>query len=292
MNGIARSRTRQSLSLPLLAVAVLGGPVASAATCDIPQVVECRDVTPADFAAERPEARIIEAVLRVSIRFQGHEGSYVDEITIDVGDTPERLSLYAFSPETELTSEVAGDIHRTTTVENSRSLEAALGGELPLLTGDGVAHVTPSLNGGLGRRETTTEHASHRAPKHAVVVSGTTNQGRGVFFKLKRNSQNTLEGVHELTISYVAPADWQTGTIHVACRAHGRHKLFGLVDQPKVFGAAAAPVHLYLAGNDQAREVAYRRAEGGTRHECCRVGTPILRGLLEDPLATVKGSGE
>jgi hypothetical protein len=244
-------------------------------------VVACQDVTPAEFAAERPSERIIEVPLRVSVRFHGSEANQVEEITVDVSGSLEGLSLYSFSPTTELASELADDIKQTTTVEKSHSLSGTLGGELPVVAGDLIAHVTPSISGGLGGRQTSTEQVQRRSPKHAVVVSGTTDQGRGVFFKLKRTSQNTLEGVHDLRISFIAPRDWQTGSLSVVCRAHGKQKLLGLVSQPKIFGEAVAPVYLHLAGNDDARQVAERRATEPHRHECCRFGTPNLADLLD-----------
>jgi hypothetical protein len=265
---------------------VVVGRSAAAATCDFPRTVECRDVTPDEFDESRPGERLIELALRVSVRFHGNEANQVDEITIDIADTPASLNVHRFSPETKLSSELAGDIHRTTTVESTNSLGATLGGELPVVAGDVIAHVTPSISGNLGQRESATERVSRLSPKQTVVVSGTTNAGRGVFFKLRRNSQNTLEGVHELKVTYVAPADWQTGSINVACRAHGRHKLFGVVEQPKVFGTAAAPVHLYLAGNDEARQIAHRRAGQPVRHEVSRFPTPKLRDFFDDPIAT------
>ena len=71
---------------------------------------------------------------------------------------------------------------------------------------DAVAHFTPSISGGLAGCDTSTEKINRLPPKHAVVVSGTSSEGRGVFFKLKRYSQTSLEGVHELSVTFVAPA--------------------------------------------------------------------------------------
>ena len=81
-----------------------------------------------------------------------------------------------------------------------------------------------------------------------------------MFFKLRRSSQTTLEGTHDLNVQFIVPADWQSGRIEVSCAAHGTHKLFGLVEQPKLSGQLRRTVELHLAGNTEARQAAERRA--------------------------------
>jgi hypothetical protein len=79
-------------------------------------------------------------------------------------------------------------------------------------------------------------------------VSGTSSAGRGVFFKLKRSSQTSLEGVHDLAVTFIAPVDWQSGKLLVGCSARGSRKVFWL-DKPATLGRAASEVELSVAGN-------------------------------------------
>src|SRR4029078_8631810 len=72
---------------------------------------------------------------------------------------------------------------------------------------------------------TETQKSSRLPPKHAVVVSGTSSAGRGVFFKLERDSQTSLEGSHELTFTCVAPRAWRWSEIRVDCAARGEQKV-------------------------------------------------------------------
>ena len=226
---------------------------------DFPKVVACRDVTLPE--ASESERRAIEIVIPVSVRFQHTETRLIEEIDIDLNTASEELHVCRFYPATELTSDLADPIERTTTTEKSRRVNGAFGGELPLVGGDLVAHLTPSVSGTLGNRETSVEKTSRFAPKQPVIVSGTKDRRRGVFFKIKRSSQTTLEGVHDLTIVFEVPADWQSGSLQVTCRALGRKKLFGFVQQSRMFGETIAPVYLYLEGNGPGRQTAQRKAK-------------------------------
>ena len=230
-----------------------------AAEFDFPRVLECRDVTLAEEVGL--EHRAIEIVIPVSVRFGDGETRHVEEVDVDFGAASSDLLVSSFCPVTELTSDVSDPIERTITTEKSHRVNGTFGGELPLVGGDLVAHLTPSINGTLANRETSTEKTSRLAPRRPVIVSGTKDHRRGVFFKLKRSSQTALEGVHELTIVFEVPADWQSGSLQVTCRAFGRKKLFGIVQQSRVFGETSTPIYLYLEGNDPARRAAQRKAK-------------------------------
>ena len=260
-NGHGLSTRNQCPVTFSLVLVALSFPAAflPAAEFDFPRVLECRDVT----LTEEPgsEQRAIEIVIPVSVRFDGRETHHVEEIDVDFGAASEDLEVCSFYPATELTSDLADPIERTTTTEKSLGVNGTFGGELPLVGGDLVAHLTPSISGTIGNRETNTEKTSRLAPKRPIIVSGTKDRRRGVFFKIKRSSQTTLEGVHELTIVFEVPADWESGSLQVACRALGRKKLFGFVQQSRVFGQTMAPVYLYLEGNRPARQTAQRRAK-------------------------------
>jgi hypothetical protein len=143
----------------------------------------------------------------------------------------------------------------TTTTKRARSLDGTLGGGLPVPYAGLVAHVSPSINAGLSGSETETEKTNRLPPKHAIVVSGTSSEGRGVFFKLKRSSQTSLEGVHELAVTFVVPANWQGGDVRVGCSARGKRRIL-LLKHDATLGRAAGDVRLCRAGAGIRREVA------------------------------------
>ena len=243
------------LAVLLLVIAAGAAPAAPFVEFDFARTAECRDVTPIERIEQYPQQRLVELTLSVSVRFRGVTPDDVDELTVEISGAAAGLRVHDFAPSTQLTSDIAREIETTTTTKNARSLDATLGGALPVPYAELVAHVSPSINAGTSSGETTTEKLNRLPPKHAVVVSGTSSEGRGVFFKLKRSSQTSLEGVHELAVTFVAPAGWRGGEVHVACNAHGRRK-FLWITQPATLGREGNTVRLYVAGRGAVRQVA------------------------------------
>lgn len=214
---------------------------------DFARSAECRDVTPPERLQDYPLQRLVEMTLRVSVRFRGVAASDVDEIDIEINGASAGLSVFDFAPDTQLASDIKRTIETTTTVNKARSLDGSLGGTIPVPVADAVAHITPSINAAVSRGETATEKLHRLPPKYAVVVSGTSSEGRGVFFKLRRSSQTSLEGVHELAVTFVVPANWREGKVVVGCSASGSRKVFWM-DKPSTLGRAADEVEIYTAG--------------------------------------------
>ncbi|HJQ79045.1 MAG TPA: hypothetical protein VJ828_03775, partial [Lacipirellulaceae bacterium] len=133
--------------------------------------------------------------------------------------------------------------------------DGTLGGGLPVPVAGLVAHVSPSINAGISGSETATEKMNRLPPKHAIVVSGTSSEGRGAFFKLKRSSQTSLEGVHELRVTFVVPANWQGGEVRVGCSARGQKRLL-LLKHDATLGRAAGDVRLSMTGRELEHRVA------------------------------------
>jgi len=222
---------------------------------DFARTAECRDVTPPARFEQYPHQRLVEFTLPLSVRFSGLPMDDVDELDIEISGASAGLSVYDFAPATQLASDIAREIETTTTTKRARSLDGTLGGSLPVPYAEIVAHVSPSINAGMSSGETTTEKLKRLPPKHAIVVSGTSSEGRGVFFKLKRSSQTSLEGRHLLAVTFVAPAGWRGGGVQVACDARGQRKMFW-IKQPATLGSEGDMVRLYLTGRGTVRRVA------------------------------------
>jgi hypothetical protein len=222
---------------------------------DFARTAECTDVTPAEREAQYPTQRLIEFSLPVSVRFHDAALDDVDELTVDVTGPASGMRVFDFAPATQLASDIEHAIETTTTTKSAGSIDGSLGGALPIPYAAEVAHVTPTINAGISKGEATTEKVNRLPPKYAVVVSGTTAEGRGVFFKLKRWSQTSLEGVHALSVTFVVPAGWRGGEVFVNCSANGQRKVL-FIKQSATLGAEGAPVRLYLAGRGSVRHVA------------------------------------
>lgn len=209
---------------------------------DLARAVECRDLTPRERLAQYPTQRIIDVVLPVSVRFHEVTRQDVDEISIEISGASAGLRVLDFAPQTQLASDITREIEVTTTTKKSKSLDGTLGGSLPIPGAEAAARVTPSISAGLSNCETATEKMNRLPPKHVVVVSGTADEGRGVFFKLMRTSQTSLEGTHELAVTFVAPRSWQGIPLQVKCSALGQRKILW-VRQTAEFGESRRLVY-------------------------------------------------
>jgi len=226
---------------------------------DLAPVAECRDVTPPQRIAQYPTQRLVEVMLPVSVRYRGFDTSDVDELHVEVSGAW-GMRVHDFSPKTELASDITHEIETTTTTKKSRSLDGTLGGTLPIPGAEAAAHLTPSITAGLSNCNTATEKVNRLPPKHAVVVSGTSSSGRGVFFKLKRSSQTSLEGVHELSVTFIAPRIWQRSEIMVACAAHGERKTMLWMKEEGTIGQATRTVQLVEMGARPVRQTVLKPA--------------------------------
>jgi hypothetical protein len=215
-------RCASNLMPLLLPVNALAGP---SVEFDVAPTAECRDITPTERIKQYPNQRLIEVTLPVSVRFRGVSMDEVDELAIEVNGASAGMRVHDFAPATQLFTDVSHEIETTTTTKKARSLDGSLGGTIPIPGADAVAHLTPTISAGIAGCNTETEKSSRLPPKNAVVVSGTSSAGQGVFFKLKRYSQTSLEGSHELTVTFVAPRTWRWSEIRVDCAARGEQKV-------------------------------------------------------------------
>jgi hypothetical protein len=224
---------------------------------DFGRTLECRDVTPPEFSETRPDERLVECSLRLSVSLESGSIDEVESIRVEIADCDKRLRVFNFSPSTRLESEFSKDIQTTKTMEKSHSFSASLGGELPVPIGGMVAHVTPTIGGGKGGKEVVTEKTFRVAPMQAVVASGTMNEEHGVFFSLRPSPTSSLEGVHEFSVQFVVPATWRGDAVRVSCQATGEQKVLWMKQQ-KVWAQKSSAVALYLAGDIVARKAAER----------------------------------
>ncbi|WP_145056647.1 hypothetical protein [Adhaeretor mobilis] len=232
---------------------------------DFGRAVACRVVASEDptgdpvlgeSALGEPE-KLIEFTLPVSVQLLSGDMRKVLALRIALRDNDQKMIVHDFCPKTRLESQLTGEVHRTHKVETNHSLSATLGGEAPVLLGDLVAQVTPSVSGATGKLDVVTEIERRRPPKDLLIASGTTNQRHGVFFRLKPSPQTTLEGVHKLTVILRVPPNWRGDVLQVSASATGNEKWLWMSSEA-TFAQLTAPVALYLEGDPEARFAAER----------------------------------
>jgi hypothetical protein len=232
---------------------------------DFARVAEYREATPPERAAQYPSERLITVKLPISVRFQGLAQGEVEHLDIEIDGSLAGLRVASFSPTTQLAAEAVA-VETITKTTRDRSLGATLGAAIPVPIGAVGAELKPAVSAGMASGKQATEKVKRIPPKRPVVVSGTFGEGRAVFFKFKQSSQTSFEGVHELEITFVAPADWRGGGVRITCTARG-HRPVLWMDQPTVFGQVDDVIELYPEGNVKLRDAAARRAEAATTSE-------------------------
>ncbi len=215
---------------------------------DIPDRVECRDVTPEKCAAAHPTLKVIEAKFRISASFiEGSEESVVDFVYMIT--SPEmRMKIQDYLPNTTLESTLADDqIEVSDSTENS-----ATNGE--------DAHVAYHvLTLGTTKSQTAKKTESDKykriVSKALVLASGTTNREHGVFFKLRPSKGASLEGGKEFTFLAIVPKTWRGDWCNVVCAARATKKSF-YANKVTIAGIEQAHVGLYLTGDREASDLA------------------------------------
>jgi hypothetical protein len=81
-----------------------------------------------------------------------------------------------------------------------------------------------------------------------------------VFFKLKRYSQTSLEGLHELTVTFIAPRAWRWSEIRVDCAARGEQKLLWM-KQSGTIGQSTRMVQLVEMSAKPVRQTVLKPAD-------------------------------
>ena len=234
---------------------------------DFARSVACTTLDMPRRGGPHDDHKTVEARFQVSARIVAGSLEDVDEIEIEIRSLTSQLLVDSFSPATEMRSEFAHPVEQTTSVEKTSTVGGSLGGSVSLPAGVAL-QVTPTIHGGTTHRRATTESATLVPPKTAAVVSGTLDAGHGAFFKIRRTSQTTLEGTHELAIRFSVPAEWQADLVLVRCRAKGT-KTWLWLQQDRQWSATASAVALHLQGAGDARILAARKLRN-YRRRCAR----------------------
>lgn len=248
----------QLSSIPRIAVFFLCGCLAFTArfghagdthvVFDIPDKVECRDVTPEKCALAHPTLKVIEAKFRISAGFvDGGESSIIDFVYM-VTSPGLRLKIHDYLPNTTLESEFADD-----RIEVADTTESADATTLDAHVAYRVLNLGASKN--LSSKKSESDHYKRIVPKSLVLASGTTNREHGVFFKLRPSKGASLEGAKEFTFLAVVPKNWRGDWCTMICAARANKKSFP-VPSIALAGIEQASVGLYLTGDRETSELA------------------------------------
>jgi len=216
---------------------------------DTMPAVVCRDVTDDEFASMNPAQRLLEAKFEISSILDSGSEADLTEFFFRMTSPQQSFRVVDYSPRTTLASDYNGGITIEKKQEDSKGLGLAVAGgwEAAKVTGHGDA----------GTKNTLTTRYELVAPVESVTASGTIQNGYGVYFRLRRSRQATLEGAKEYQVIFRAPRQWRGDILNVHCEARGIQRgIVHQLDEDVQCGFSQFPIALYLAGDEQAKSIA------------------------------------
>ena len=269
---VGDSKARRASKPILGAFAIVFVPAICLASAECPRVsfdfgymVECYDVTPQAFALLHPDEKIIEADVRVSVRTENGNEKDIEQLQFEISSPGERLRIIDFMPRTQIETEAANPIEVVKTSESIRSVGAGVGTALSASAGNShvsgaITSTLPAGSANAIHRNELKETTKKIPPGKVVVASGTLANEHGVYFKLRRSSVHSLEGIKPLSFRFVVPSQWRGDWVVISCQATGtvKHRLFKTTDE---IGATKAFLALELSGDATAGQAARELAD-------------------------------
>jgi tetratricopeptide (TPR) repeat protein len=231
---------------------------------EIPDSIECREVTTPQFAKANPTEKVIEAKFRISAIIKAGEEKQIAWVLYQLGHddctkNDKSIRIIDFLPNTKLEStHDGGSIEVQENSSTAIHADSSANGSTTV----GYATTQASIHGQFDSNQATTKRYKAIAPKSLVLASGTAERGRSVFFKLKPSLQSSLEGEKEFAFLAVVPRRWRGDVLTIYCRAIWENK--GLLSTSfDHCGFKAAYIGLYLDQDDEAKQLAKKLSEPG-----------------------------
>lgn len=220
--------------------------------------VACREVTDDEFASVNPGERLLEAKFEISSLLDSGSEADLTEFFFRMTSPQQSFRIADYSPRTKLASEYVGGIAIEKKQEDSKGVGLAVAG------GWAGAHVTG--HGDAGTKNTLTTKYELVAAAESVTASGTIQSGYGVYFKVRRSRQDTLEGAKEYQLIFRAPRQWRGDILQVHCEARGMQRgIVHQLDEEVRCGFSQFPIALYLVGDEEAKSIAEQFAKSNHR---------------------------
>jgi hypothetical protein len=207
---------------------------------DVSSTVACIASTTPEFRSAHPHEKIVTARFVVSMFIADADATTIKTALYHIVVPEGPAAVIDYAPRTTSSSGIVGNIDVSNNSENSN--HAQIGGNAHW---DGI--VSANASTGRNRSEGATLRYKLRPPLTTVFAAGTSNRGRGVYFKLRRTPYDTLEGDQQLTVQLRVAENWRGGYARVFAQARG---------DGKIYPASSFLVPLYLLGDAEARRMA------------------------------------
>ena len=181
---------------------------------DVNPLAPARETNTIGLTNQLPGSRMVDVQLDVSALFTPGDSAVITEYTVRIVSRHEDVQVADFSPRTEMQSDVFGALQVNSNQDRVR--EAAirgLGGYPGVGSAQGYAYYHDNNN--------ETVHYAKKPALEMVNASGTLERRRGVYFKVRQSSQNTLEGARPFRVVFEVPASWRADLLDVTIEAAG-----------------------------------------------------------------------
>ena len=159
-------------------------------------------------------SRIVSVELDVSTLFQPGAGDSITEMMVQAVCRREDVVVVDYWPRTELQSDVDGPMRIIQETDTARDANLQGLGGYPGIVG---------VSGAWNQSDYQSQSVQYlqRPARELTVAAGTTHRQRGVYFKLRPNSQTTLEGSRKLSVLLAVPENWRADLMDVTIQAAG-----------------------------------------------------------------------
>ena len=225
---------------------------------DLPATSEAIDVTPTE--SESGE-RLVQIAFNLSMIADSLPSPKVEQLVVQVKPLGGEAWVADYAPRTELASRYAGDIEECQTQEVTDHLGFSLDGSYSQMA-------RANVGGNRGEKSIASTKFNRVAPLHVLSASGTTHRGRGVYFKLRADDRQVLEGDRVFSVTLRVPAQWKGEFIELRVEAESMLKSFsssltslaGLPPRSQVVGSARFLVAAHLKGDNESASLAAKVA--------------------------------
>lgn len=261
---------------------------------DAPRTIEFRDVTPAEWAAAHPDRKLIEAVMKVSLRLESGKEADLEGVVYEFRPEVEGMTIVDHLPGSEMADLFADGTADVVirSEEGGQVAGYARGSAIGRWKGAGVGFGLTGVGAARGETEASGEagvsgsarfekasrvEATALMPRRLVLASGTLDRATGVYWKLQPHRAaggpeagltdarltHTLQTQRVFSVVLDVPAGLRGAVAGLWCAATGTDR--GRVyDNPGAdAGSILFSIGLHQAGDIVAKAAVRERLEAG-----------------------------
>jgi hypothetical protein len=209
--------------------------------------VACQELVDPEFTRSVPDEKLIVVQCTVSVLGIGGRNA-LDECLFHFYSPELFARVHDFAPKTLVATDVVGNIQIEHEGVQSAGVHMGASGE-----GSGILTAEISAN----QEHRSAENRSYELlpPRELVTAAGTLGRGTGVYFKIRRTTQQSLEGTHLFSLILRVPTAWRGGYLRLHCQAFSARTR---LQESQMMAQSAFMIPLYMQGDAEAKQQAMR----------------------------------